>query len=216
MTDSVAEESLHRQAYAQIRRMICSGELAPGTPVMERALGRQLEMSRGPIREALVELEKEDLIRRVGPGIRVVTQVTLNDLVEVYEVREMLESTAARLLATRISDETIAQLRALADKLDGPEHPDADEILFHESIINECGNQLLVRISQAAHAHMRMLQIRDALISRGLLREGWGRDLQVSHGAIVDALERRDPDAAEQAAQTHMRDNRNALLRCIR
>jgi len=216
MTDQTLSDSLHKQAYLRIKQMILSRELAPGEPVMERLLGRQLEMSRGPIREALVELEKEDLIRRVGHGIRIVTQVTLNDLVEVYEVREMLEGSAARLLASRISDAELEQLRQLAEKLDGPEHPDDDEITFHESIIKNCGNSLLVRIAESAHVHMRMLQIRDALITRGMIRDQWGFDVEISHEQIVDALERRDPDAAEQAAKKHMRDNRDVLLRCIR
>ncbi|HEX4830406.1 MAG TPA: GntR family transcriptional regulator [Trebonia sp.] len=106
-------------AYDAIRLQILSGSVTPGTRLIEADLARDLQTSRTPIREALRRLEAEGLLE-VSPhrGARV-SEWTLEDLREIYDLRSALESMAAERAAIRISEETLAELVALCDEMDG-------------------------------------------------------------------------------------------------
>src|ERR1044072_5073449 len=99
-------------AYQQVRAMIMSGELPPGTRLKEADLAERLEISRTPVREALKRLINERLVSRDDLGGGAVHVPTPRDLDDIYLIREVLEGLAGRLAAYRVSDAELARLEA--------------------------------------------------------------------------------------------------------
>lgn len=200
---------IRRRAYESIRQMVINGELEPGSPVIERELAARLNTSRAPVREALVELEKEGLIRNVGSRIRVVAEATMRDAVELYELREALEGMAARLLSVSASPEQIACLREMVGSMgNGPSVPEDDEIRFHEYIVRECGNRRLAQLADPIRAQWVKIRYHDFLTRA----QDRSRRAGVTHEDIVRSIEERDGDLAESLIREHIRQGRENLM----
>ena len=206
--------SLPKRAYLQIKRMILSGELAPGNAVVERALAAKMKMSRAPIREALLEIEKEGFIQRVGSGARIVPQVTLRDVIEIYELREMVEGMASCLLARHVGAEDIAEIHRLARRMDAsPVADEPDEIRFHSLILERCGNSRLSQLAEPIRQQWAKLRFHE-MLSRATTGGADGkRQSLVPHGDIVEAIASGDSERAEAVARKHVRYAREKLLR---
>lgn len=214
-TSEAKTESLKQKAYAAIVEMIMNGELPCGSAVVERQLAEELEMSRAPIREALIALQQDGLVSKVGSRMRIIAEPTLQDIVEIYEARETLEGMATRLLALRITDKLLEELRKLAVKLDGPEgSKDPDEVHFHNLIITHCGNARLMQLTGPLHRRLVMRHLESLVVQRGQISFDKFR-AAVSHQLIVEALQNSDPDQAEATARAHVRGLKAHLLQCI-
>ncbi len=201
--------SLQNQAYKAIKQLMIDGTLTPGEQVVERILAERLGVSRVPVREALLALEKEGLLKKVGTKTRVIAEVSLVDILEIYDIREMIEATAARLFAERITDELLTRLK----ELDVPYPSDEQEVRFHTFIVENCGNLRLAQLSKDMNVQLLQLQIKSMLERLGVMSSDWLIDEEHPHTEIVLALEARDPDRAEAVAREHMQKNRNALKR---
>src|SRR3954466_15561268 len=90
--------------YDRLKRLILEGALAPGEALVERTLAERLKVSRTPVREAIFRLEREGLIEAVDGKGAFVASFTIEDLIEVYQIREGLEPLAARLACPHITD----------------------------------------------------------------------------------------------------------------
>ncbi len=216
LSERIPAKSLRVEVYRRIREMIYKGELRPGEAVVERQVADMLGVSRAPVREALVELENEGIVKRVGARTRIVCEITFRDIIEVYEVREMVEGMAARLLTPRVSEEALAELRALATDLDIQiDGPDEEEIAFHERLVKECGNSRLIRFANPICFQSETWQFRDlvSLSSSPLFARGERQaQMSVLHSHIVDALAEGDPERAESVARAHIREGRDQIL----
>jgi DNA-binding GntR family transcriptional regulator len=200
-------------AYVQIRAQILNAELEPETPVSEYQLAAKLGFSRTPIREALKKLEREGLIRSLPGRGTYVAGLSLQDVLEIYEVRSLLEPFAAKVAAVQLSAEDIRALQedveaarraASAGRLDEAFRLD---IHLHKSLVAATRNgrlsQILMELDDQVH------RIR-ALAPHKPGRLGATID---EHTTIVEALAARDPDKAEQAMRNHLVEARaNAIL----
>ena len=214
MTKQSKTEPLTRRAYLLIKRMVISGELAPGKAVVERALAAKMKMSRAPIREALLEIEKEGFIRRIGSRTRVVAQVTLRDVIEIYELREMVEGMASCLLACHIGAEDIGRMRRLARRMDaGRVADERDEIRFHSFIVEKCGNSRLIRMAEPIRQQWAKLRFHDTFSRGGTARASGKQRAPVTHRNIVEAIAAGNSGRAEAVARKHVRYARENLLR---
>jgi DNA-binding GntR family transcriptional regulator len=161
---AVAPFNLRHQAYERIRALVRSGRLAPGERVSTLELSRRLGISRTPIREALSKLASEGIMREV-PGVGAyVHEPDATEVAELYGLREVLETYAAREAAAHMTDaeldrleELCLRMRAVARHLreSGERYLDArsrdlwidiDE-KFHETLLTAAGNRLLKRRS---------------------------------------------------------------------
>jgi DNA-binding GntR family transcriptional regulator len=160
-------------------------------------------ISRGPLREALQRLVAEGLVVVVAHRGAFVRDFSPLELQQMYEFREIIESAAARLAASRASDQGIAELRAmlrdtaqLLDKTAAGIYPASPD--FHRRILELSGNPSLLRAGTELQT-----QVKIARRSSGRL-PGRARAALDEHVVIVDAIERRDQVAAQQSMVRHL------------
>jgi DNA-binding GntR family transcriptional regulator len=198
--------SFAKEAYAALKRAIMAMDIYDHPEEIrldERRLSDGLGVSRTPIREAMTLLEQEGFVRtRPRRGIYVVKK-TKREIVEIITVMAALESMAARLAAERASDAEIAELRRLMDDFrsgnDGErldEYSDAN-IAFHQAIIKMSGCALLADMTENLFIHMR------AIRKITIHQENRAARSIIDHMRIIEALERRKPELAEQLAREH-------------
>ena len=211
--------SFRKEAYAALKRAITAMDIYdhPGEVRLdERRLSEGLGVSRTPIREAMTLLEQEGFVRTLPRRGIYVVRKSKREIVEMIRVMAALESMAARLAAERAGDEEIADLHRLMDRFRTPAHsakvgagPDVadrgerlDEysdanIAFHQAIIRMSGCALLAEMTENLFIHMR------AIRKITIHQENRAARSVADHMAIIDALERRDPDLAERLARDH-------------
>jgi DNA-binding GntR family transcriptional regulator len=200
------QSSFRDLAYAALKRAITAIDIYDQPDEVrldERALSADLGVSRTPIREAMTLLEQEGFVRTLPRRGIYVVRKTKREIVEIITVMAALESMAARLVAFQAADDEIAELRRLMDAFhdgtDGErleEYSDAN-IAFHQAIIRMSGCALLVEMTENLFIHMRAIRKvtihQDNRAARSI----------VDHMAIIEALERRDPDEAARLAREH-------------
>jgi DNA-binding GntR family transcriptional regulator len=201
------------KAYQLLRHAIATNRLKPGSRVLENELATLLNMSRTPIREAIAALEADGLVSVDGVRGRVVTKLDYQSVMELYSVREVLESTAAGLAARNASDMEIIALRNLLE-LEEAIIDDAGKLAdhnrrFHEAIFLCSHNRYILKMLQYIQTGMLLLGQSTRL---GTLRRE--TDL-VEHRAIVDAIDAHDPAAAEAATRHHVRSAQQARIKLL-
>jgi DNA-binding GntR family transcriptional regulator len=201
------------KAYERLREAIATGRLKPGTRVLESDLATLLGMSRTPIREAIAALETDGLVSTDGARGRVVTKLDYQSVMELYVVREALETTAAALAARNASEMEILALREMleleAKILDDPGKLVDHNRRFHEAIYHCSHNRYLLRMLQYIRTGMMLLQPAGRF---GKERRETGL---AEHRAIVDAIASRDPAAAEVAIRNHVRRAQQARIKLL-
>ena len=192
------------EAYEILKRHILDNEWPAGHLALEQELAEELGMSRTPIREALIRLEKEGLVEvRPRHGMRVLG-ISAEDMEEIYEILTCLESMAAELVARRgLTDEQRTELNTAVNDMDTALAQDdletwakADE-RFHRLLVDYCGNRRLKSLvdgcfDQAHRARLLTLKLRPKPTSSN-----------EDHRATVNAIERRDPTAAREIHRLH-------------
>ncbi|KAA9165846.1 GntR family transcriptional regulator [Amycolatopsis acidicola] len=199
-----------RKVYEYLRDGIIEGELPPGSRLLERELSERLGVSRIPIREALPQLEAEGLITTLPRRGAVVTQLTLRDIGELFDVRTSLDVLAARLASRQPRERAVAALGpALARAELATTSGSGSEIAAANSAFHE----MIVRLSAS-----RLLQSMMAPISarvRWLFRLTADRDPDVlcsEHHELYDAICDGDTDLAASLAFTHVERGRRPSL----
>jgi DNA-binding GntR family transcriptional regulator len=148
----IKSENLHVQAYNIIKSLILEGKFQPGEHVKEMKLAEQLGVSRGPVREAVKILVQEGLLLVQDNGRLHVYNPTFEDLVNLYQCRESLESLAASLAAKNITDAELNELSATLDLTREAIAADARKRMidlnteFHDKIIVASRNRELISI----------------------------------------------------------------------
>ena len=192
------------EAYETLKRRILDNEWPAGHLALEQELAAELGMSRTPIREALIRLEKEGLVEvRPRHGMRVLG-ISAEDMEEIYEILISLESMAAELVARRgLTDRQRAELITAVNDMDTALAQDdletwakADE-RFHKLLVDYCGNRRLKSLvdgcfDQAHRARLLTLKLRPKPTSSN-----------EDHRATVNAIERRDPTVAREIHRLH-------------
>jgi DNA-binding GntR family transcriptional regulator len=201
------EETYKAKAYLALKQAITNMDIyASPEPswLDERQLSERLGVSRTPVREALAMLEQEGFVKSLPRRGIIVVKKTKREIVEMVQAWAALESMAARLITLDASDEAIATLRPLFEGFDEQHRPhdhlgeySSANLAFHQAIIRLSGSKLLVDMTENLLLHVR--GIRQITIGRDNRAERSIRD----HLAIIDALERRDTEAAERLAREH-------------
>jgi DNA-binding GntR family transcriptional regulator len=211
-----AAVTISDRIFARFRKAIVEGEIPAGSKISEPELAREWGVSRGPLREAIGRLEACNLlVRRANVGARVVS-LSVRDLLELYDVREALESTAARLAAERMEDAEVVELRALLEQQ--REQSEVKEGLayfqregdldFHYRIVQGSKNARLIGLLCNDLYHLvRMYRYQFGMASPR------AKPAFVEHEHIVNAIADRDPQLAELLMRRHIRAARENIER---
>jgi DNA-binding GntR family transcriptional regulator len=188
--------SLRHKIYKALRQEITKGSLQPGDLLRERELADVYGVSKTPVREALSLLEQDDLVRAIPRAGYMVTQLTLRDLQEVYQLRVTLEAMAARLAAENITDEQLQELEELRATSD-PDEARLFNRRFHSLVARASGNSRLAKMVE------QLLYDMDRWAALEVARHT-PVVLLIGHQAELDALRTRDPDVAEKTMREHI------------
>jgi DNA-binding GntR family transcriptional regulator len=198
--------SIRNQAYAALKKAITTADIYSRPDEIrldERAVSQQLRVSRTPVREAMTLLEQEGFLRTEPRRGVFIARKTRRQIVEMIQVWAALESMAARLTSEHATDADIATLRPMFEDFVGKrpsenidDYSDAN-IAFHQALIRLSRSDLIVNMTDNLFLHVRA--IRKATISHGDRAE---RSL-VDHLNIIEALARRDVEAAERLSREH-------------
>jgi DNA-binding GntR family transcriptional regulator len=206
--------SLAERAYHAIREMIVSLELRPGAVIDERALMEQLRIGRTPIREALRRLAQERLVEVYPRRGMFVTSVEIRDLASLAEVRSMLESSAARLAASRATDEDREAVTELLDELDHHNELDQRELMalderIHRQVYRSAHNQFL----EASLEEYYVLALRIWFLALDQAREL--EQAVLDHREILEAIRDGDADRAEETMHRHVVEFEETMRRVL-
>lgn len=197
-------------AYELILAAIENHELPPGSRLRETELAMRLGLSRTPVREALKQLETEGIVEHRPHQGAVVSQLDHAALVELYFLREVLEGSAARLAAMHATDTEIEMLQEMIETdrtlLDKPQELQRRNKLFHQRLCYASRNRFLIRALDNMRTHL----ILGTTINE---KTGGGVAAIESHAELVEAIAKRDADAAEKAARDHVRHAFRTRLR---
>jgi len=196
--------SLDKLAYQKIKQAILSFQFLPNQNLVEGELAAQLGISKTPVRDALLRLEREGLVSRLPYKGTFVSDINKQDMVNIFEIRIVLEGLAMRLAADHLTEKDFRHLDRLindhADALSEKdyEHASALNGLFHSGIVQKCGNDHLVQMLTNLDDHLK----RYRLLS---VTQGIRVDKSVpEHRQILDALRAGDANKAEAAMKEHL------------
>jgi DNA-binding GntR family transcriptional regulator len=217
--------SVREKAYRHIQRSIADGTLAAGGGISELLLAKELKSSRAPIREAMHQLAAEGLLEQNPSGGMVVAQLTRDDIVELYELREALEVFAVGKIARasmspgdkqRLQDlvEEISALRRELEKanrkaLDAEEMRRfiACDLGFHALLMSMANNSRLQKVVNDTRLLIRIFAMRREGHDAAALKR-----IQRYHQQILDCVAKRRPDEAMAAIAEHIQASRKERL----
>ncbi|WP_246113337.1 GntR family transcriptional regulator [Streptomyces montanus] len=206
--------SMQGRVITEMRRRIISGELPAGGSLSEIALAESFGVSRTPVREALKQLQTEGLVEirpRVGTFV---TAPSRREITELFEMKELLEGAAARLLARRGRvpeldrlEENLAEADAAVEADDKERYAELVEE-FHDLLITGADNAKL-------EAHYRILMNQLAysrLVKTSLSQPGRALQSDREHHNVLELIIAKDGDSAERVMRDHVRASRLALM----
>jgi DNA-binding GntR family transcriptional regulator len=201
--------------YVRIKAAILNLDFAPGSQLQVQELSREMEVSRTPVREALLRLQKDglvDVLPRVG---FFVTKLAPRDLEELYELREILESRAVYDAVLSMRDEEMhtffeinISTQAAVEKEDSAGFLEA-EIAFHNFLTESSRNKRLVAMVESMRDltyRWRILSLNSKEDIRASLKE---------HKKIADAVQKRDAVLASRLMGEHIQNAKNRIVRMI-
>lgn len=201
---------MSKSMYEDLRDEIVNGTYAPGEALRENALAERFGTSRTPVREALRRLEQDGLVERGARGMQVRAPKP-EEILEIYEVRIVLETAAARAAAERRTEFDLARLGQLHETMMNASADNPDELaeinrLFHEQVWAASHNATLVSMLQRLNAHL--VQYRGTTLAYG---NRWKTVLS-EHDLMLSAIRDRDTAKAARIAEEHMTGARNTRL----
>ena len=198
------EQSLGGQIFNRIRDDILSGNYTPGEELKEATLGKQLGVSRTPVREALRQLDLEGLVE-IAPnrGAKVIG-ISRKDVEDIYHMRARLEGLAARKAAEQIKEEELAELEVVILLSEfHVKKPESKQMVrldgrFHEIMYRASGSRMLEHVLTDFLHYVKMAR------SHSVKTEHRAQESVKEHKRILEAIRQRDGDLAEQLANEHI------------
>lgn len=196
--------------YERLRDALLAGELEPGTPLVEASLALWFNVSRTPIREALSRLEQDGLIAR-DRGRLVVRERSVDEILDIYETRILLESAVARVAAERRTSQDIRVLHMQLDRWDNQQPESVLDILrmnrdFHQAVWRASHNESLIDLLARLDLHVTRFS------ATTLAHPGRWEQAGEEHRQLVRALEVRDGNGAAEIARQHFQAAREIRL----
>ena len=210
--------SIRQKTYTDLKNLILSGSLRPAERLAESRLSEQLGVSRTPLREALMKLEKEGLVigqRNVGYRV---ADVDIDTICDLLLVREAIDAKAAELACTKANDSDLEKIRVIVTELETLKQANSSDprnaarelelgLQIHKVIAQITNNAALIRIADQMYEQLQLaLSLEVLWIDLG--------DLGLKeHQTIANAIYARDAKAASEAASAHVRSSLHNMTR---
>ena len=196
--------SLDKLAYEKIKEAILTFQFLPNDALVEGELASQLGISKTPVRDALMRLEKEGLVTRVPYKGTYVSDINNQDMANIFHIRIVLEGLAIQLATDLLTEEDFQKMEKLiAEHAEALKKGDVRGVSrinteFHNIIVNRCSNPRLQQMLHNLDDHLKRYRLLS--ISQGMRTE----KSVPEHQAILDALRAHDSRRAEEAMQNHL------------
>ena len=212
MANIIKHINLAERVYENIRQRILEDDLPPGTRLISDQLAKEMGVSRTPVKEALLRLEKDGFAVSVPRRGVYAKKFSRAEIKEIYEVREVLEALAVRLGAPLINEKQIrAMLKTCHDFQRSVKKKDTRSCLkadfeFHKLLIQASRNSKLVDVINTFNLQLLSIFTKE--------REYWSRAPRYieQHLSIIDALSNDDSDLAQELLQKHIREGKKVAL----
>jgi DNA-binding GntR family transcriptional regulator len=191
--------------YDALRQAIVSTELEPGRQISENEIADKLGVSRTPVREALARLRDDQLVQIVPQLGTFVSRISVAGVDDAQFLREALECSAVRLAAERADAGDVAHLQALITQQEvARDHADPSAFFLlddelHSSLCELSGRPIAWTVVARANGHLNRVR------RLSLAEPSYIAEMIKEHQAVVDAVGRGEPDAAEDALRHHLR-----------
>jgi DNA-binding GntR family transcriptional regulator len=211
-TFPIARSSLPEAAAERLRTLIIEGELAPGARLNERELSERLGVSRTPLREAFRMLASDGLLLQLPNRGAQVVSLSRDDARHAFEVMASLEGLSGELAVARVTDDDIADLRALQAEMeraharrDLPSYYRVNRAI-HDRINAIAGNPVLTHTFRTLNARLHALRFRSNLV-----QAKWDKAVK-EHREMVEALAARNGEKLRDLLVKHLRNKQRAVL----
>lgn len=200
-----------QMVYQAILEAIRNGVYTPGMPLREEEVAASFGVSRTPVREAISRLRERGLLVSTAGRSATVAELTMPQIFELYAMRQEMDGLAASFAARHATHEEIANFEQLNIEIGNaasePQRAAHWNRVLHERIYDAARNRYLGQALEGLQEAITLLQ--DTTFGR----PGRTEEAVVEHDAIIDAISRRDPEAARAAAIAHIRQAFEARLK---
>jgi DNA-binding GntR family transcriptional regulator len=215
MDSNDQDVTLAEQVYQRLHHEILTCILAPGQVVSERELARRYETSKTPIREALAQTCHEGLMQRLQGRGYMVSPITIKDIRDLFDLRLILEVTAAERATQNPQQALIDQLNAMSNISYKPDDLESHVAFlktnraFHLTLAQAAGNRRLLETLE------ELLNQMERLFHLGLRLRDSSQEMVREHREIVDALESRDAEKAREVITNQITRSRDRILEAV-
>lgn len=196
--------SLEKFAYETIKNAIILFQLVPGQSLVESELASKLNISKTPVRDALLRLEREGLVKKVAYKGTYVAEITNKGIADIFMIRAQLESLAARLVCDKLCPENIVQAQEYINLMEESiqkgeiKKASAYNTHFHDLIISQADSEWLCQILANLDDHLKRYRILSNYQSGRLAKS------TQEHQLVLNAIGRKEPDHAEELMKSHI------------
>ena len=212
-TKPKAAEPAWRRVYAHVRAQIVAGDIPPGRFLEEEVVSAEVGVSRTPVREAFQRLHAERFIDRLPRRGAIVRAATAEELVQLYETRRVIESfvvcrIAEQGIAVPAALDTLVARMAVPRKATDLSFQAEGDFTLHRSLVGLVGNAVMLDMFDALHLRQLRVAMRAVALNPGRLAL-----VHSQHMALLEALRRRDGDAAVAILNEHLKPAPEILAR---
>ena len=208
-------ELLNQKVYRVLKEAIIKGFLEPGTKLLESKIAEEMHVSRTPVREAMQKLVAEGFVKTTPNQTMVVTEVSLEDVKEVLQIRGVLEGLAASIAAKKINRQEIDELEKIVTQMslyiikkDLLSYCKVDDE-FHDLILNICGNKWIIQIRDNLGNFIYRFRIKSLSVLGRL------KCSLEEHRAIMESLKERNSEEADRLSKIHMENTIINILKNV-
>ena len=192
-----------------VRDLILTGALKPGVKVDQDAIANALDVSRSPIREALIVLGQEGLLDVAPRRGFFVARLTPDDIIDHYELYGVVSGRAAAMAADTLKDEQIAELEAIQKRFVADSHEDL-------SALNDDFHRIINAAAPRRTRWLLRLLVRSVPANYYEFADGWDEKAVEHHRKILNAVIERDAEGAQQAMEAHLHESGVAATEALR
>jgi GntR family transcriptional regulator, trigonelline degradation regulator len=208
--------NLRGQTYKVLKNMIITRELPPGKKICEETLAQEVGVSRTPIREALFRLEHEGIVKIIPRRGAFVVNQSKENVIEILQIREVLEALIVRLVTPLLEESDIQELRCSLENLRAtPEEErhvieyNDSELEFHGLLLRKCPNQMLRQMMEMVNSRLQIIRLRTVVLP------GRAQKSLDEHAEILEMIEKRNAEEAELLMRRHVISVRTMALENI-